>query len=492
MESVTPLLIFLTTLLIYFLIFKRNKTDPRAVPSLPKLPFIGSAPWIFSTTRHLTQVTSDLVAKYGKIYGFWLGSRKIVAIFDPKLIKEAFNMEQIAGRSNSKLVTEITSFGKPLGIIRPDPTPEWKEQRRFILRSLKDFGFGQKKSEKSIKEEASYLVNHLQENSKQDEDFLIHDCFTVFVTNVIWKIVGGTRCYENSDEIKLLPLMEELFFGLSTKVLIFAPYSPLMLKIFSSSVQKTRTLFSAIHDLMRKIIDRNDQVLDEKAPRDLIDKYLVEVRKGTPGFHKQQLVVHLQDLFAAGSETTTSTLLWTVVYLLHHPQVQERCFKEIYALKGDNSVDLLDMENFPYCQATLLEIQRLGTVTPTSILHKTLVPVELGKYRLEADTLVFANFYFTHRDPTIWKEPLTFNPDRFLTQEGTLIKNMDYFTPFSIGRRVCLGESLAKAELWLFFTCLIQNFEFSAPLDHPAPSMDDCDIGISRRPKPFHCRINVR
>lgn len=376
MESVTALLIFLATLLIYFLIFKRKKTHPRAVPSLPKLPLIGSAPWIFSTTQHLTLITSDLAHKHGKIFGFWLGSSKqMVGIFDPKLIKEAFNMEQVAGRSNSKLSNEITAFGKSLGIIKPDPTQEWKEQRRFILRSLKDFGFGQNSSEKSIKEEASYLVKHLQNNSKPDEDFLIHEVFNVFVANVIWQIVAGTRCYENSEESKLLSLMEELFIGLPGTVLLFTGNMSIMQKIFSHFLQKRRTLFSAMHDSMMKIIDKNDQVLDEKAPRDLIDKYLVEVRKGTPGFHKQQLVVHLEDLFAAGSETTSSTLRWTVVYLLHHPQVQERCYKEIFALKGDNAVNLLDMENLPYCQATILEIQRLGTIAPSSLIHKTLAPV---------------------------------------------------------------------------------------------------------------------
>ena len=79
--------------------------------------------------------------------------------------------------------------------------PLWREQRRFILRNLKDFGFGQTQGEKFIKEEASFMVEYLTECSKQDENFLIHDCFNVFVTNVIWQIVGGKRCYENSNEM---------------------------------------------------------------------------------------------------------------------------------------------------------------------------------------------------------------------------------------------------------------------------------------------------
>ena len=58
-------------------------------------------------------------------------------------------------------------------------------------------------------------------------------------------------------------------------------------------------------------------------------------------------------------------------------QVQERCYKELFGLKGDNSVDLVDMDDLPYCQATILEIQRLGTIAPSSLIHKTLAPVLL-------------------------------------------------------------------------------------------------------------------
>ena len=136
-----------------------------------------------------------------------------------------------------------------------------------IAKVAKDFGFGQSNAEKSITEEASYLVKYFQENSKPDEDFLIHECFNVFVANVIWQIVAGTRCYEDSDEKKLLSLMEEFFIGFPGTVSFFTGNNPLAQMIFSRFIQKRKILYNSLHDLMMKVIDRNDKILDEKAPR---------------------------------------------------------------------------------------------------------------------------------------------------------------------------------------------------------------------------------
>ncbi|KAI4794511.1 hypothetical protein KUCAC02_032022 [Chaenocephalus aceratus] len=75
-------------------------------------------------------------------------------------------------------------------------------------------------------------------------------------------------------------------------------------------------------------------------------------------------------------------------------------------------------------------------------------------------------------DETEWEHPSSFYPAHFLDKDGKFVKR-DAFLPFSAGRRQCPGESLARMELFLFFTCLLQHFRFTPP---PGVSEDELDL----------------
>lgn len=77
--------------------------------------------------------------------------------------------------------------------------------------------------------------------------------------------------------------------------------------------------------------------------------------------------------------------------------------------------------------------------------------------------MVMINQWALHHDPEFWKDPDEFRPERFLEADGTPAPKPDNFMPFSMGRRVCLGESVAKPELLLILAIFIQKFRFSKP-----------------------------
>lgn len=77
--------------------------------------------------------------------------------------------------------------------------------------------------------------------------------------------------------------------------------------------------------------------------------------------------------------------------------------------------------------------------------------------------MVLANLYALHRDPKHWKNPETFDPTRFLNKDGTLNTKPESYLPFSTGRRVCLGEPVAKPELLLMCASFLQRFKMSLP-----------------------------
>ncbi len=87
-------------------------------------------------------------------------------------------------------------------------------------------------------------------------------------------------------------------------------------------------------------------------------------------------------------------------------------------------------------------------------------------------------------DPTLWKDPESFNPDRFLSSDGKTIVKPDYFIPFGVGRRVCLGDVLAKAELFLLFSSLLHVFNLRLPEGAPLPGLRG-QAGVTVSPQAF-------
>ncbi|GFS00740.1 cytochrome P450 [Elysia marginata] len=93
-------------------------------------------------------------------------------------------------------------------------------------------------------------------------------------------------------------------------------------------------------------------------------------------------------------------------------------------------------------------------------------------------------------DAQAWKDPLKFCPERFLNKHGGIVKP-DAFVPFSLGRRMCMGEALANMELFLYTTSLVKRFELQ-PCEMGQPPTTQFTEGIVCAPMPFQLRFVER
>jgi cytochrome P450 len=139
--------------------------------------------------------------------------------------------------------------------------------------------------------------------------------------------------------------------------------------------------------------------------------------------------------------------------MIHFPDVQAKCQKEIKDVLGtDGDLRQLNLQkDLPYTIATLLETQRIASITAMSVPHKVRQDTTIAGYHIPKGILVLANIRFLHFDETKWVDPLEFNPDRWLdpSDPKKILQNAN-FIPFSLGKRRCLGESLAKTEYFTF------------------------------------------
>lgn len=114
----------------------------------------------------------------------------------------------------------------------------------------------------------------------------------------------------------------------------------------------------------------------------------------------------------------------------------------------------------------------------------------MNGFHLPSHAQVVPLLHAVHMDPTLWKEPEKFNPSRFINSEGKVSKP-EYFLPFGVGRRICLGETLARMELFLFFSSLLHTFHISVPKGETLPSLQGI-TGITISPNPYKVCLTPR
>merc|ERR1712127_847844 len=233
-------------------------------------------------------------------------------------------------------------------------------------------------------------------------------------------------------------------------------------------------------EMMRTSIEEHEQCLDIDNPSDMIDMVLREIKQTTDplsSFYgqtgKSNLAATLYDLFLAGGETSATTLSWALVYMVRNPEIQAKVQQELDQVVGRNRApSLRDRTCLPYTEATLMEVQRMGNIAPTGVPHVTTKDVMVNGFTIPANTLVYGLFAEILKGSQ-WGDGTTFRPERFLDPEGRISKD-PHFVPFSIGKRQCLGESLAKAELFLFFSALLHKFTFEPEAEGAMPTEEYC------------------
>ena len=509
-ETTPYLLALLVAVLAAFLLRRRRsrKQTLRAIPSpFLRIPFLGHL-FPLLCGRDLVKKSRTLKKAYGNIFSYNIVGMNTVHLCSYDLIREALKKPEVSSRipfqkfSNiNKVISDIYKHGFH-GIVVTEGK-EWREQRRFTLKTLKSFGFGMTSMEQMLSEEINLFCEKLSEEMGPNVN--LTNKFNVLVINSLWKIIGGKR-FNYSDE-KFNNLINYVNKGFSA----LAPTPRLaMLFLFPfmrnwapklTGFEDIKKGYHGMFTFLENEVAKHQENLDLDNPKDFIDAYLVEMKKKEDRdetdstFFKEVgmecLFCVLCDLFLAGSETTATNLLWAVIFLMRHPEIQTKIQRELDAGVGrDRQPALSDQGSMPYTCAFISEVHRKASLVPLAVQHWTNKDVNVGGFTIPKDSIVVPNIWEVHHDTDTWTDPDAFRPERFINDKGDFVKS-EFVIPFSIGTRRCPGELLANAEIFLFLSTLVQRFQFSTPKGSDPPNLD-YQFGFTLLPAPFTVTIEPR
>ncbi|KAM4771246.1 cytochrome P450 2K4-like [Rhinophrynus dorsalis] len=457
----TYFVLALTVLYIINVLRSRNSPEVKNFPPGPRCwPLIGNLHIINLKKPQNTYI--ELAKTYGSVFSVQLGMRKAVVLAGYETVNDALvnHAEEFGGRMITPIFEKMDHrFGFTLS-----NGENWKVMRRFTIKTLRDFGIGKSRIEEKIIEECSYLINHIASfKGKPFDDTMV---LNASVANIIVSVLLGHRMEcEDPVFLRLLKLNNENVRLLGTPMVMlynifpFFGFLPGSHRTIEKNVAK---LFAFITNTFMKhmaALDINDQ-------RCYIDAFLVKQKeeegRSDSYFHIENLTRVIRNLISAGMETTSTTLRWGLLLMIQFQDIQEKVQEEISRVIGSAQPTYNHRTRMPYTNAVIHEIQRFGDIVPLSVPHETTKDVYFKGYFIPKGTYTIPMLSSVLKDEKHFSKPLDFNPNHFLDSDGNFVKNTA-FMPFSAGRRACPGENLARMELFIFFTSILQNFTFRQP-----------------------------
>jgi cytochrome P450 len=267
----------------------------------------------------------------------------------------------------------------------------------------------------------------------------------LLIMNIVAKTLFGEDIHAYGDDIG--KLHREVFS------LLKSPLTSLLPVDFPGfPYYRFLSLVGQVDGYMRALIAQKRAAV--KYGSDILSR-LMEAQDEKSGHRlsEDELLGHLSTFFAAGYETSTSALTWTLFLLAQHPQIAADLLDEVeYVLHGE-APTIEQLQYMPLLDRIVKESLRV--LPPIPFTARVVVQsTELGGYALPVGTEIYLSIYHTHHIPELYPQPELFNPGRW----ETIAPNALEYGPFSSGRRTCIGASFATMDIKIILSMLIQRY----------------------------------
>ena len=380
--------------------------------------------------------------KYAGTYsGFMPGKGQVIVTQDSDFVNYILR-ENHTNYKKAKLDTEVVAkqLGTSLLFVNGD---DWRRQRRLIQPAFHHASIN-RLYETVISTINAHIAN-LPQGKQIDVYPLMRELSFSVLINSLFNI---DMSREMTDELC------RAFIGLQAFMAkdVLQPFRRILYPL-TGEEKKLVKQWDGIRDMLKDIVAHRRA--DKINYNDLLDMLLNARYEDTGrGMSEDQLISELLILLFAGHETTGSTLSWLLYLVASNHQVYEKLMATI------GEIDLLDSPRNNYINAIINEGMRLYP----SIWINERVAIkddQFGGFSFPAETSILTYIYGMHRREDYWGNASAFNPERFLTAEGVIDKNIKNYFPFGAGPRMCVGNSFATAEMAFVIYAVFKTFHIN-------------------------------
>ncbi|XP_057463205.1 flavonoid 3'-monooxygenase CYP75B137-like [Actinidia eriantha] len=451
---------------LYIFFLRPKKVHPPLPPGPLGLPLVGNLPFL---DPELHTYFSALAQTHGPILTLRLGNKIGVVITSPAAAREVLKDHDVifANRDVPVAGREATYGG--FDIVWTPYGPEWRMLRKVCVREMLsnatlDSVYTLRRQE--LRRTINYIYNRVGSRVNVGEQMFL----TVLnvITSMLW---GGTVRGEDRGSLgaefrQVVTEMTELL-GKPNLSDFFPGLARFDLQGIREQMKGLAKRFDRIFDVM---IDQRLRLAGQGGTRTESKDFLQVLLKlkddgdaKTP-LTMTQLKALLMDMVVGGTDTTSNTVEFAVAEMMNKPEVMRKSQQELETVVGkDNIVEEFHIHKLPYLYAIMKETLRLHPTLPLLVPHCPSETCIVGGYTIPKGARVFVNAWAIHRDPSIWENPLEFDPDRFLNSKWDYSGNDFHYFPFGSGRRICAGTAMAERMFMYALASVVHSFDWKLP-----------------------------
>ncbi|KAM7464685.1 hypothetical protein LguiA_032806 [Lonicera macranthoides] len=463
-DFLLPLLLILPIILLMKKLKRKNKKLP---PGPPKLPLLGNLHQLGSLPhRALWQLSQ----KYGPVMFLKLGGVPTVIISSAESAKEVLKVHDLDCCSRPLLAGTGKLSYNYLDIAFAPYGEYWREMRK--ISALELFSTKRVQSFQSIREEeVGLLVDSFVQSSSLGCAVDLSRKLLTLAANITCRVAFGKSFRESGfDGERFQETIHEAMAMLGCRSASdFFPYVGWIIDRITGLHGRLERSFRELDAFYQEVIDDHlNSSKMEKDNDDIIDVLLRIERDQSESdvvqLTKDHIKAILMNIFLAGVDTGTITMVWAMAELIRNPRVMKKAQHEIRScIRNKGKVAESDINQLEFLRVVVKETLRLHPPGPLLIPRETMSHFKLKGYDIEPKTRMQVNVWGIGRDPKIWKDPEVFWPERFIDSTVDFKGQHFEFLPFGAGRRGCPGIYMGTTMVELVLANLLYCFDWKLP-----------------------------
>ena len=458
---------------LYLLITKKGSL---AIPGPKGVPFLGSFLQLRNTNAAIKM--DEWATQFGPIYAMRIFNQNRVVISGCDELVEMLitKGKAFGGRPNTFRLRSV--FKRKDLLHNSASSPQWMPLRKAGHRAIHHYGDGMTRLEATINTMAEDFVHSVKSYGGKEID-LREDVYD-FVVRISAAMLCGKQLNKNDEIISLMKHIDVLAHNtLAATARVELDMFPWLRHFGHPVYQKIEQINKVSAKLLAKMKEESTESYAPHEDATCAMHSLFQLQdQQSPHYNAalddDNITGLFIDLIAASVMTTASYAYALPNILIHHADVQKKLRNEVDQVLGHSRLpNIRDRESMPYACATIFELLRYASNVIT-VPHETEEDTSIGGYHIPAGTIVIPLYWSLHHDEKFWNDPWVFRPERFLSEDGTLLpndhSNRKHLMPFGAGTRSCVGEVFALKRLFVFATSLVQSFDLI-----PGEVVTSCD-----------------